>query len=834
MDSGGTASPAGTPDFLRNRASRNERRGEWWFRLVDSVTQDLRLALRALRRTPGFTAAVVLTLALGVGATTAIFSIVNGVLLRPLPFANEGRLISLCEQYPGAPRDWCGISPPNLMDVAARSRRIEVLGFGREWSSHLSTPEGAQPVRSGIATPELFQALGVGVVRGRMITDKDLLGRESDVALLTWEMWQAKFGGDTAIVGRSITLDGHPVSIVGVLQPEFHLPRFENIELWRPVHVDPRDEENRDWRGFVSYGRLAPGTSLAQARLELAAIASDLRREHFATTRGWGLSMLSLRDLVVGSVRPRLLLFLAAVALVLLIACANVSNLLLARGAVRGREMATRAALGASRGRIVLTLLVESLVLASGGAVAGIGIAVAAVAAFRKLGPRGIPRIAEVAVDGRALAFAAALAVLTALLVGLIPALRAARVDLAQAVREGGRSGPARRGWLGSFLVTVELAMAVVLVAGASTLTRSFAAFEAWTPGFEREHLAVFNLSPPSARYDSEAKLAALWDRVEGELAAIPGISGVGTASAGPLFGGRETWEMELQGLPPDEKVSVRWYDVSPGYFSTVGIPRLRGRDLDARDVAGSAPVCLVNQTLVQRYWPGLDPIGRTLVFPIGERRMMFTVVGVVADVQPISPGAAVEPEMYWSNRQMPRPFTWVLVRTTIAPGSVARAIGERIRQVDRDITIGAVVPMTELVRRQLVTPRFNMLLLQVFSLVALALAAVGTYGLLAYLVTLQRRDIGIRLALGAPRRQVVGVVLWRGLRLAGLGVAVGLVGFLALDRPITSLAPGVSTHDPLTLAAVSLALLLIAAAACAIPAIRAGRVDPAITLSAD
>src|ERR1017187_6784073 len=643
---------------------REESRDSWGFRTLESLLQDLRHAVRALRRAPGFTAAVVITLGLGVGATTAIFSVVNGVLLRPLPFPNEDRLVTLCEQYPGAPRDWCSVSPPNVEDLAARSRAIETIGIGREWSSHLTTPDGPQPVLSGIATPGLFAALGVGVVRGRLITTADLLGRESDVALLTWEMWQSRFNGDTGIVGRIIVLDDHPVSIVGVLQRGFQLPQFETIELWRPVHVDPRDEQHRDWRGFVAYGRLKPGMSVVQARTELAPITDAIRREHFATTRGWGLTVLPLRDLVVGYARPRLLLFLAAVVLVLLIACANVSNLLLARGEVRGREMAARSALGAGPGRIVRSLFVESLVLAGGGAVAGIVIALGTVRAFRALAPAGIPRVANVAVDARVFAFAAALAVLTALVVGLTPALRAAGGDLAQARRGGGGAAPPRRTRLGSVLVAVELAMAVLLVAGAVTLTRSFAAYSAWKPGFEHDHLALFSLSPPSARYDSVAKLAALWDRVEGELGTIPGVAAVGTASAGPLFGGRETWEMELQGLPPDEKASVRWYDVSPGYFRALGVARLKGRDLNAGDVNGAPLVCVVNQTLVRRYWPGLDPIGRTIVFPMGKQRETFTVVGVVADVPSVSPGVAAEPEMYWSNRQQPGPYTRVIGRT--------------------------------------------------------------------------------------------------------------------------------------------------------------------------
>ncbi|MFI5245892.1 MAG: ADOP family duplicated permease, partial [Gemmatimonadales bacterium] len=639
---------------------------------------------------------------------------------------------------------------------------------------------------------------------------------------------------DSGVVGRIIALDNHPVRIVGILEAGFHVPQFEYVELWRPLHVDPRDEQHRNWRGFVAYGRLKPGVSPAQARADLAAIAGTLRRDHFAGTRGWDLTERSLRDLVVGNVRPLLVLFLAAVAVVLLIACANVSNLLLARGATRGREMAARSALGASRGRIVRSLLVESLVLAVAGAVVGVAVAVGAVRAFRALAPAGTPRIEDVTVDARVFAFAAALAVLTALIVGLVPALRAARVDLAQALREGGRAGPARRSRLGSVLVAGELAMAVLLLAGAVTFMRSFAAFTAWKPGFEREHLALFSLSPPTASYGSPEKLAALWDRLESQLGAIPGVAAVGTASAGPLFGGRETSEMELQGRSPQDKVSVRWSDVSPGFFRALGVALLKGRALDAHDVNGAQLVCLVNQTLVRRYWPGLDPIGRTIVFPTGSERLTFTVVGVVADVPPLSPGVAVEPAMYWSNRQEPRPYTWVAVRTTVAPASLATEIRARVRDVDRDIGVGTVRTMPEVVGRELNTPRFEMILLQSFGLVALVLAAVGIYGLLAYLVTLQRREIGIRLAIGAQRVQIVSDVLSRGLGLAGAGIAAGLVAFLVLGRWLAALAPGVSMHDPLTLSATTVVLIAVATVACAVPAMRAGQVDPALTLGAE
>ena len=796
--------------------------------------QDVRHALRTMRTRPGFAAVVVLTLALGIGATTAIFSVVNGVVLHPLAFPNESRLFTLCEQYPGSPGDWCSISPPNVTDIAERARSIEAIGIGRSWESHMSTADGEVGVRSGIATPGLFRALGVQVVRGRMIDSTDLLGRESDVALLTYEMWQARFNGDAGIVGRIVSLDKHPVHIVGVLQPGFHLPLFEPIELWRPLHVLLRDERNRDWRGFVAYGLLKPGFTVGQVRGEIAGIAESIRRDHFAATTGWAVTAMPMRDLIVRNVRPTLLLFLGAVALVLLIACANVSNLLLARSAVRAREMAVRAALGAGRGRIVRALLAESLVIAAAGAVAGVAIAEGGVRAFRALAPDGIPRVSEVGVDARVLVFASALAVMTALLVGVVPAVRAARVDLARALREGGRAGPGARSRLGAALVVVELAMAVVLVACAGTLTRSFAAFIAWNPGFEREHVAVFTLSPPAGRYDSKEKLDLLWDRTEAALSAIPGVSAVGTASAGPLFGGRETWEMELEGYAPDRKASVRWYDVSPGYFRAVGVPVKSGRALDGRDTPGSPLVVLANETLVRRFWPNQSGLGKHLVFVIGKERAEFTIVGVVADVKPVRPGSAPEAEIYWSNRQLPRPFTWVWVRTTVPPASLAGAIGAAVKEVDHDLDPHTIRTLPEMLSRELASPRFASMLFVSFGGAALLLAAIGTYGLLAYIVTLRRREIGIRLAIGAQRGDVMRDVLSRGLRMAGAGIAAGLATFVALGSTLASFAPGVPSRDPLALALASAVLVVVVVAACFVPAWRAGRVDPAMTLGTE
>ncbi len=428
---------------------------------VHDLFSDLRHALRSLRSHLAFTATAVITLALGMGATTTIYGIVDGIVLRPLAFANADRLVTICEQYPGATADWCSISPPNVEDIAKRSKAIEAIGIGRSWPYHLSTADGPEAVNGGIVTPDLFRALGVRPVLGRLFERSDLLGRESIVAILSYGMWQTRFGGAADVVGRRIVLDGKPVTVVGVLPADFQLPQFPTVVLWRTVHINPTDEDHREWRGFVAYGLRRQGASLASTRAELAGIATQLRSEHFAKTQGWDLHVESLQDLVVGGVRPVLVLFLAAVSFILLIACANVANLLLARAEARSRELALRAAVGANRWRLVRGLLVESFVLAAAGALLGIFLAHWGTIAFKSLAPAGIPRMSDVRIDARVLAFALMVSVATTLLFGLAPAWFAVRADLMNTLREGGRGSTAGSALSARLLVVGELALAL-------------------------------------------------------------------------------------------------------------------------------------------------------------------------------------------------------------------------------------------------------------------------------------------------------------------------------------------------------------------------------------
>ena len=796
-----------------------------------NVVMDFRYGLRALRATPMVTVGAILTLAVGIGMSTAIFSVVNGVVLRPLPFAHEQQLISLCEQYPGSTPTWCGISPPNVEDIAARARSIEAIGIGRQWSYHMATPDGSVEIPSGLATPGLFAALSIKPELGRLIEPADLIGAQSTVAMLTHESWQRRFGGDSGIIGRVLDIDKQAVTIVGVLPPGFVPPRIEGVELWRPLHVNPRDEQHREWRGFIAFARLREGVSADVARKEVAAITAQLRAEHFSATQGWNISMVRLRDLVVSDAGHTLYLFLGAVLVVLLIGCVNVANLLLARAAGRGREMALRTALGATRGRIVRALLIEAFILAAAGALGGIAVAVSASRAFKALAPSGVPRINEVRVDARVLLFAAVLTVACTIAFGLVPALRAARVDLARSLREGGRSGSHHRGRMGAALVVLELGLAVTLVATAGLLSRTFAVLNGWKPGFDQEHLLTFTLFAPTAKYDSKTSVAGLWTRVEREILSVPGVKEVGTASAGPLFGGRETWQMDVERRGEAFKASVRWSDVSPSFFTTLGVPIVRGRSLSEADRPDGPLVGLVNESLARSFWPGEDPLGKTLVFVYGADRMTFSVIGVVRDVPSVRPDMPVEPQLYWSNRQLPRPFTFVLVRTTVTPASVAGVIRSRVRAIDRDLDPASVRTMPELMVSELKKPKFTMLLVVAFGGAALLLAAIGTYSVLSFVVSQRTREIGIRLALGAQRREIIGDVAGAGLTLVGGGLAIGFVGSMIAGRALRGLVAGVSVGDPLTLVATTVVLVVVAAAACVLPAWRASRVDPLTAL---
>jgi putative ABC transport system permease protein len=789
------------------------------------LLSDLRLTIRQLLRRRGYAIAAVLTLGLALGATTAIFSVVSGVLLRPLPFPDPSRLITICERHPSV-EGFCIASPPDVEDWSASATTVRNVGIARDWPIRLTLSDRAVPLYSGIATGGFFAALGVRPALGRLIA-ADEYGPEHRVAMLSHAAWQAHFGADPTVVGRTVSLDGQPATIVGVLSPSTDIPRLEGIDLWASLPFDPHSEENRGWRGFHTVARLAPGATRRAAAAELATIETRLGDAHPETNRGWRIEVVDLRDSLVGGVRSRLFVFLGAVGLVLLLGCANLANLMLARVTTRAPELAVRAAIGASRGRIARLLLLESLVVAIAGAVIGVLLASWGVTAFLAVAPPGIPRLNDVGVDWRVLLFALGLTVLTALLIGVAPAFRGARADLAGNLHA---SRVARGGGRG-LLVVVETGIAVMLLAGAGLLGRTFARLTAWNPGFAHHELLVAWTGVSQGTYPTPAAVRSLYEQALEGVRSLPGVTSVSLTSGGALFGGEEPGTARAGGAGGDSTV-VLWRDVGPAYFATIGLPLRAGREFTAADREGTEQVAVVNETLAARLWPGRSPIGQRLVMT--RTAEAFTIVGVVADVPPFNPGAAVRPEVYWPYLQLTRWGAYFVVRTHGDRASLAGAVRKRLAEASPELDPSQVSLLDDVMARYLVSPRFNALLLSSFAGVALLLAAVGIAGLIAYRVSHRVREIGVRLALGASGGNVVAHFVREGGMLVVAGVAAGTVGAMGLTRFLRGMLSGTSPTDPVTFVAVTVGMLAIGFGAAWIPARRASRIDPIEALRAE
>ena len=791
-------------------------------RLLD----DLRFAARQLLRRPSLTIPALITLALGTGAATAIFSIVDGVLLRPLPFPDSGRLVALCETQASS-EGYCVASPPNVEDWAAGSRTLASLGLGRSWSMNLSYQSSVTGLSGGLATPGLFTTLGIRPALGRLFAPGDLAESGRRVVVLSDAVWRSTFAADRAVVGRTVVVDGESYAVIGVLPPNTEVPTLGYVKLWVPLPFDPRDEDNRRWRGFATFGRLAPGVSPEDAQAELNALQRQLGERYPRTNQGWGARVVPLLDHVVGRVRPTLLVFLGAVAILLLVSCANVANLLVAGAAAREREFAVRVALGARPRRLFRLLAVESALLALLGGAAGILAAMWAADALLALMPASLPRLDSVTLDARVLVFALLLTVATAVATGVAPALRAARLSVAEAIKEGHQPQAWRRalGVRGG-LVVAEVALAFVLAVGAGLLTRSFASLLDWRPGFERRGVLTFWTYASSGKYPDRRRVTDLFERLESELAALPGVASAGMTSAGPLFGGGDgAGEFTVEGgdaaQPP---IVADWYNVSPGYFPTLGVALRAGRMFTATDREEAPAVAILNETAARRYFGAAGPVRKRLRMKDGRA---MEIVGVVADVPPFTPGEPARPEIYWPYHQSPRWASYFVLRTAGDPAALAPLLTARLAAIDPDLAASQVATMEDLVNGELKRPRFNMLLIAVFAGLALTLAIVGVYGVIAASVEGRRRELGVRLALGASGRQLVGMVMREGMLLAAAGLAIGAAVALAVSRFARALLYGIQPTDPPTYLAIALVLALATLAACVIPARRASRVDP-------
>jgi putative ABC transport system permease protein len=799
-----------------------------------TLVHDLRYAVRLLRAKPGFAAVAILTLALGVGAATAIFSVVHAVLLSPLPFRDADRLMNVHITS----RDGATFPLPDTDFIAwrAQNRTADVVAVFENDAVTLTGDGAPERVAGAAVTDRFFDVLGARPLIGRVLQDGDDRPGAAKTALISHGLWTRRFHGDPSIVGRTVALNGESHIIVGVMPAAFRFPDAR-VDVWRVLTTNPPRRRGP----FYTWGiaRLKPAVGIAELRVNLDAISNGLKRD-YPGPNDWVLTAIPLQDSIVGDVRTILYALLGAVGVLLLIAATNVANLLLARAAARDREIAVRAALGAGRGRIAAQLVTESLVLALAAGAAGMIIASWGTRGLLAIAPQGIPRLAEVRMSVPVFVFTFAVAALCGVLFGVAPALRASRTPLVETLKEGGRSGPGvshRRAQ--RLLVVAEIALALMLSVGAGLMIRSFAALQRVSPGFEPSHLLTFRISLPRAQYDTSPKVRDFYLSLVQRLEALPGVRAAGlTISLPPhLLQMTDNFMTEGMTLPPDRSAPVGpLLFVSERYFSALGTPLLRGRFFTERDDRGAPEVVIVNEALAKQYFAGENPIGKRLKNggperPIGPDNRWMTVVGVVGDVNYSGLDVAPEPTVYYPFRQAANTTQYVVVRTAGDPTSVASAARDIVAALDKDLPIANLATMDEMMAASVAAPRFRTTLVAIFAAVGLLLAAIGIYGVMSYAVTERTREIGVRAALGAGRGDVLRLVLGETILLAGVGVGVGVAGALATTRLIRALLFHVEPTDSATFAAIALILFATALIASYIPARRALRVDPMVAL---
>ncbi|HYY98056.1 MAG TPA: ABC transporter permease [Pyrinomonadaceae bacterium] len=809
--------------------------------LLETLMQDVKFGARTMRKNLGFTVVAVMTLALGIGANTAIFSVVNSVLLRPLPYPNAERIAAIQELNEKGTR--VQVTAANFLDWRKQNTVFERLAAVLARPSNLAWGEEAERISLAMTSAEFFEVFGVQPERGRFFQPEDERAGHAPIVVISHALWQRRFGGDPSAVGKALTLDGQAYTVVGVAPAGFQYP--DKTEVWVPPFKDvptpgPQiDLERSRGFGFLSaVGLLKPGVSVERANDEMTAITARLRKQYPETNNNRFDRVESLRTNLVGESSAALLLLLGAVALVLLIACANVSNLLLARAASRGKEIAVRLALGATRLRLVRQLLVESVLLAFAGGAAGLLLGWWGVELMRGLLPSNFPRAQAIGFDLRVLAFTFVVSVGTGIVFGLAPALRATNPDVNESLKESARgsAGDGRRSRMRSLLVVTEVALSLVLLVGAGLLFRSFLRLQAVELGFRPERLLTFKIAPSGPSFDTDPKYSAFYREVAERMRSLPGVEAVGVINTLPLAKGPTT-AFQVEGRPPltkDKWARVNYRSVSPEYFRAVGVPVLKGRAFDAHDDETARRVVIVNQSLARRDFPGEEAVGKRIntgaTAPDGQPAW-FEIVGVVADVRSLELSSEPEPEIYTSYLQDPFADMSYVLRTSVEPDGLTPAVREAVRQVDRAQPVTGFKEMEQVVGEAAAQPRFNSLLLAVFAGLSLLLAAAGIYGVMSYGVTQRTREIGLRVALGAQSRDVLRMVVGQGMWLTLLGVGIGLAAAFGLTRVLRSLLFGVSETDPLTFATVALLLTFVALLACYVPARRAAKVDPMVAL---
>jgi putative ABC transport system permease protein len=804
-----------------------------------TMWQDVRYAARTLLKSPGFTAVAVVALALGIGANTAIFSVVKAVLLSPLPYPEPERLVWVREINPGSDILDEPASMPNYNDWRTQSQSFEGLAaFG--YAGGTITEGDREPERvSGMSTSaNFFDVVGVRPALGRGFLPEEEAAGKNRVVVISHALWQRRFNSDPSVLGRQITITGNVHTVVGVAPKDFKtpVPGPKAPDLWFPIAF--RFDESIRRSDFLNvFGRLKPGASVEQGRAELEALAARLAAEHPATNAGWSVKVEPLHERVVGNVRQALWVLMGMVGLLLLIACANVANLLLARAAARRQEIAVRTALGAGRWRVVRQLLTESVILALMGGALGLVLAAWGVELLVALSPGNLPRLEEVGLDARVLAFTLGVSALTGVVFGILPALSASKADVAVSLKEGGSRGStagrgARR--LRSSLVVAEIAITAVLLAGAGLMVRSFAAVQSVDPGLRADRVLTFDFALPMTAYKEAPQRAAFYEQLTARAAAIPGVEHAAIVDALPMTGNTNVLAFVVEGrppLPPEKVQDAEMFSVAPGYFDVMGIPLLRGEPLTERHRADVPTVVVINETMARRYFPGEDPVGKRLNLGDPEKTPWWTVVGVVRDARTDGLDKEPYPQMYVPAAQYPQRAGTFVARTKGDPASVVPALRREVASMDKDIPLYNLRTMEQVLSDSLSRRRFQMVLVAAFAGVGLLLAAVGIYGVISYSVTQRSHEIGVRMALGARVGDILKLVVGQGLWLALAGVGLGLLGAFALTRVLTSLLYGVSATDPLTFAAVASGLLGVALLACLLPARRATKVDPMVAL---
>ena len=799
---------------------------------MESLINDIRYGIRALLKQPGFSAIAVITLALGMGANTAIFSLVHAVLLRPLPFPESNRLVVVKDQNEKTGETFPAVSPADFFDWKNQSQSFANVAAYSGWPVTLLEGEQSEIIPATRVTDEFFNTLGVQPLLGRSFR-RDEFKTGSAVVILSHRLWQRRFGGDPNIITKTLAVEQGRVTVVGVMPPQFKLPA--SAELWTPVAQDSGEMRLRASRYFEAVARLKPNTTMAQAEAEMRTIAGRLAAQYPESNSNWSVRLAPLRETLIADARLALLILLGAVGLVLLIACSNVANLMLARATIRHRELAIRAALGASRWRIVRQLITESLLLSSAASALGLLLALWGVNAVIWLVPKDLrfPRIEEAQLNLIVFFFAVVVGLLISIALGLISGLKASRPDLQESLKESGRSASAgvRLQRLRGTLVVAEISLTLVLLAGAGLLIKSLVKLQRVELGFNRENLLAVPVGTSMAKYAQPQLRAAFFERLATQVQTVPGVQSVATASSPPLMY-TMFFPFAVEGRAKPNEVPQAWFSaVSPNYFQVMHIALLAGRSFTDHDRFGAAQLALINDTMRRRFFPGEDPVGKRLLVNYLDTLLTVEIVGIVSDIKQESLSAPANAQLYLSYLQVPWFSSTLMVRTAVDPGTLVVPIERALRSVDPAQSGSGAKTMEQLLADSVAQPRFYSLLLGGFAALALVLAIIGIYGVVSYSVAQRTHEMGIRIALGAMTRDVLILVMGQAMMLVFFGAVIGLGSALALTRLLTKFLFDVTATDPTTLGAVALLIAVVALLACYIPARRATKVDPLVAL---